>query len=204
MSIDELIAGRFTSKDSTKSRKALVTSALLTIIVSSIVIVSDQISLLGFTIKVEQQSLIAFGQITTLLLLIVFLFRVFPEYIPLFREYSLKKVELEEQASRSAIFEDHFGYDDGDQDYDGSPEAELREVGARAKRQKAAKETAFDKFELRYNVASGIVLDLALPVFLSFIAVFSPEAPKRTALYLFSDTSNSSPSVEVIVDHEDS
>jgi hypothetical protein len=106
----------------------------LAIVSASIEIVSDEIIIFGFSARIKQETLTATAQIVTLVLLVIFLVRVVPEYLQGYRNFSVKKIDIQANAEKASIYED---YHQPDEDYyDDSPAAEMQEVEERFERKK--------------------------------------------------------------------
>jgi hypothetical protein len=157
----------------------------LAIVSASIEIVSDEISIFGFSVRIEQETLTATAQIVTLVLLVIFLVRVVPEYLQRYRTFSIKKINIQASVARASFIE---FYHQPDQDhYDGSPDAELKDLEERLEREKRETETLLDKVALFYGAFADALLNHLFPILLSIIVILNPEISKAVALAVFAE-----------------
>jgi hypothetical protein len=185
LTLDDLISEKFSPNNHQRARKSLITASILAIVSASIEIVSDEISIFGFSVRIEQETLTASAQIVTLVLLVIFLVRVVPEYLQKYRTFSIKKIDIQASVARASFIE---FYHQPDQDhYDGSPDAELKDLKERLEREKQETETFFDKIALFYGAFADALLNLFVPILLSTIVIFNPELPKAVALAVFAE-----------------
>jgi hypothetical protein len=185
LTLDDLISEKFSPINHQRARKSLITASILAIVSASIEIVSDEISIFGFSVRIEQETLTATAQIVTLVLLVIFLVRVVPEYLQRYRIFSVKKIDIQANAEKASIYEDYYQPDEDY--YDGSPAAEIQEVEERFERKKKERETFFDKVALFYDAFADALLNHLFPILLSIIVILNPEIPKAVALAVFAE-----------------
>lgn len=189
MSVEDMISERFSPDDHPKARKSLISAAILAIVLAGIDITSEQFSLYVFTVKVEQETLVASAQIVTSVLLAIFLIRIFPTFLEQYRAYSIKKLGIQANIDRTNVYEGLFGPGHTMDDYDGSPESEIKWVADKWKAKQQRKEASIDRISLIFSTFTETILNFLVPTLLAIIAISHPELPKTLALEIFAEQS---------------
>jgi hypothetical protein len=149
---------------------------------ASVKITSDEIGILGFSIRLQQDDLVAIGRLGTSLALVVFLLFVLPALFKRFIDSTVAASEakrdrdLEIAAILEGLTEEEREHEIGN-DFDDAEVAHRQRV---AKWQYREKLLVFSLTNLR-----KFLLEVGLPVAIALIAVFSPKLLSETATYFF-------------------
>ena len=162
-------------KDQKKAKRSLITIASITIAVASVEIISDEITLLGFSLRISQDKLVSAGQLLTLLLLCIFALRSLPVYVE-----SISKIwqsALDSKHKRETI---NLQYDWGYEDYPDFSDGAQGDFEALDFKQRNEKERLSERLSLISIFAkstSVLLVDYTIPILLSAVAVVAPDQP---------------------------
>lgn len=162
----------FDTDDAKKSRRSLLAVSVFTLIFATFNITSDELEFLNFSLEISHIKIVKVGQVSSLILILIFLLRVVPQTILSLKKSSLERLErIEGQETRQ--LQESWGWDDN-VDYDASPEGEAEHLGDRQRYRKTKSEKAFDHYFALAQATGTIVLDIMLPITIGFLAVLHP------------------------------
>ncbi|MFG6562875.1 hypothetical protein ACGYLI_01535 [Sulfitobacter sp. 1A13421] len=175
MNLDVL--DQLSADDDKKLRKALSAVAAVTIFVAGIELVSDEITLLGFSARIPQSKLLSGGQLVTLLLLISFIFRSLPTLYASISGIFRSAVKSKHERERIHLQLD-WGHPDYPQFEDG-PTGEFEELDYRQRISVKSLEERINIGTVVLKSISIIIIDYSIPLLVGIVALFAPEYPSN-------------------------
>jgi hypothetical protein len=141
-------------------------TACTTIAFATINITSDTFSFYVFEVEVNQEKLIIAGQITTRIVLALFLLKVAPDIFDRLAKTTAASMGKKHAFDRQNLLYD-FGWSEEDREYSGSPQDDIDEQKKRShKREKLLAENFWNSIQSYSMFVISLVQDFALAIFL--------------------------------------
>lgn len=154
-------------------------TACTTIAFATINITSDTFSFYVFEVEVNQEKLIIAGQITTGIVLALFLLKVAPDIFDRLAKTTAARMEKRHAFDRQNLLYD-FGWSEEDREYSGSPQDDIDEQKRSHKREKLLAENFWNSIQSYSMFVISLVQDFTLAIFfIEFLGVLAPELPSR-------------------------
>lgn len=160
-----------------KAKRSLLIIAALTIFVASIEITSDEITLLGFSVRIPQAKLISAGRLLSALMLSVFLLRSLPSFFNSVSEI-IKRVLKSKQDQETINLQSSWGFE-GYPDFDDGPHGEFEALDHHHSTQTKLLEEKLNVASILLQSVSVIIVDYSVPIFVGFIAIVAPNYPSE-------------------------
>jgi hypothetical protein len=90
-------------KDSKVARRTLLTTAYFTLILANLNILSEQVSFFGVSIELDQDKLIALGQVSTFALFIVYIVKELPNLNVLLHVRATRRINARHKFARNSL-----------------------------------------------------------------------------------------------------
>ncbi|WP_138058782.1 ABC transporter ATP-binding protein [Sulfitobacter pontiacus] len=186
--------------DNLKARKSLLFIASFTVFFASIDILSDQLTILGYSVRISQWKLVSAGRLLTAISLLVFIFRSLPAIhntiSELFEQRTVSKQRRETLSLQIDLGMPEYP------EFDGSPQGEIEELDYKHQKQK---EILKEKRKMWGNSIKSLsisIVDYALPLFIGFIAIVDPHLPNRVLLAEYQVRSSTSSAIDTPAERE--
>ena len=153
-------------------------TACTTIAFATINITSDTFSFYLFEVEVNQEKLIIAGQITTGIVLALFLLKVAPDIFDRLAKTTAARMEKRHAFDRQNLAYE-LGWSEEDRDYSGSPQDDIDDQESSHKREKLLAENFWNSVQSYSMFVISLVQDFTLPIFIGFLGVLAPEIPSR-------------------------
>jgi hypothetical protein len=158
--------------DEKKTRRALLTVAIVTIFISNMEFGASTLKLLGLEFIFNQHRLVAFGQIASGILLMIYLIRSSPVYLSLLKDLAIRNISQRELEHTKRWTEIRDGVDT--KVYPAGPQGKLLEVGDRFTKYRSMTEQIFSIITAFMAAMAILVVDFGVPLTIGTIAAFDP------------------------------
>jgi aspartyl-tRNA synthetase len=158
--------------DEKKTRKSLLAVAITTIFLGNMEISSSTLTIFGLELVFDQDRLMAFGQIATSVLLVIFIFRSLPIYIASLHKISLNRLSQKENVTKKE-WRVSWDVDVPAESKDG-PDGEYQAIHHKFE---YLRNQADQKFSTLIAIATAIAVvfvDFGVPLCIGFIAAVEP------------------------------
>jgi len=186
--------------DNLKARKSLLFIASFTVFFASIDILSDQLTILGYSVRISQWKLVSAGRLLTAISLLVFIFRSLPAIhntiSELFEQRTVSKQRRETLSLQIDLGMPEYP------EFDGSPQGEIEELDYKHQKQKEILKEKRNMWGNSIKSLSISIVDYALPLFIGFIAIVDPHLPNRVLLAEYQVRSSTSPAIDTPAERE--
>jgi|GEM_PF-1004889 len=186
--------------DNLKARKSLLFIATFTVFFASIDILSDQLTILGYSVRISQWKLVSAGRLLTAISLLVFIFRSLPAIhntiSELFEQRTVSKQRRETLSLQIDLGMPEYP------EFDGSPQGEIEELDYKHQKQKEILKEKRNMWGNSIKALSIYIVDYALPLFIGFIAIVDPHLPNRVLLAEYQVRSSTSPAIDTPAERE--
>jgi len=159
--------------DEKKARKALLAVSISTILVANMKFATNKLDILGLELLIDQTQLVAFGKLTAVILLIVFIVRSIPGYLKLLHKLSVNRANRQEKLEKSRCAES-WGLDTPTPPVD-DPNEEIKELENEYKYRRAKIEETYSKITFVANAMALLVVDYGVPLTIGIVAARDPE-----------------------------
>jgi len=167
--------------DEKKAKKAMLSIAITTIIFANLQIeLGSTLSIFGLRIAADQIQIVAFGQLATSLLLVVFIARVLPSQLQLFLQNKMSDLEKRQEKLKVATSRN---------EKPKSLREALDEIPEHARKIVFALNTAelsrYSGWIVRAEIFALILVDNLIPLSIASAAILKPRLAGETATMLF-------------------
>ncbi|MCG7627393.1 hypothetical protein MHM88_06215 [Epibacterium sp. MM17-32] len=159
--------------DEKKARKALLAVSISTILVANMKFATNKLDILGLELLVDQTQLVAFGKLTAVILLIIFIVRSIPGYLKLLHKLSVDRANRQEQLEISRWVKS-WGFDTPTPPVD-DPNEEKKEIENEHKYRLAKIEKRYSNITFGANAMALLVVDYGVPLIIGLVAANNPE-----------------------------
>lgn len=158
--------------DEKRSRKAVLTAGIATILIANLQITSQTLKILGLEFVIAQTRMVALGQIASATLLVLFCLRSAPNYLDLLQKLSLERLQ---RRKKIAIRKWEADWDmDVPAETEYGPKGERDEIETDFKYLRARLEERYSVLTFLTGAFIIIALDFGFPIVVGAIATFRP------------------------------
>ncbi|MDO6589173.1 hypothetical protein DS901_04035 [Loktanella sp. D2R18] len=171
-------------KNSKVARRTLLTTAYFTLILANLNILSEQVSFFGVSIELDQDKLIALGQVSTFALFIVYIVKELPNLNVLLHVRTTRRINASHKFARNSLSGRlEMEYRQPDQ-YDDLPNSDIQALEIQLKNEKESVDQRAANRSANLTFISDVFSCYIVPVLMAIPAISCPTSLGQLLTYI--------------------